>query len=662
MAISAIKKDTFRFTPGERRVFKAKEKLTVSQWAQRHRIVTSGPHTGPWRNETTPYLVEPMDSWNLPFVRRIILMFAPQIGKTQVAFNCLAYAIDQDPGPAMYVMPDEKVAKRIARKRIIPLFKQTPRLRELMSPRSDDTTMLSIHFQNGMDLMMAWATSAAELASESVRYLIRDEVDKFPDFSGKEADPMALAEIRTNAFPFTKKILDISTPTAEPSIISQALANDADEIRDYQARCPICGEYQIMEFGERTESGGLVNGGIFWPKNCREPREIIRKHLANYQCKVCVAAWDDYLRDQAVHAGRWVPRLKPGEKAPERPQVIGFHLPSWYSPFISLSRVAADFLRGNSGNLSKFMVFITQHKAIAWNPTPDKPKREDEILKAKCALPPQTVPETAIALTCALDVQKAGFWYAVRAWARDMHGLTGWLIHYGMLFSWDDVERLLFETEYPIARPVKDNVSNGASAPNESMRIWRAAFDTGGGKKYEDMSMTEETYWWIIANYYRGVQLFGTKGSSHPIPGLCKKGEALMKTPTGKKVPDWFHIVTVDTDSIKNLLHFGLERAATGGDNALYLHKETDEVYARHILAEERRINLKTKAVHWERIRPENHLLDADGLAVALAQPQWIGGGVNILAPRKPAAPAEGKQTAKPRPPAAAKSKWMQPR
>ncbi len=609
------KSEHFAFTPGERRVFKAKEKLTVSQWAERHRIVTSGPYAGPWRNEVTPYLKEPMDCWNLPFVRRIILMFAPQIGKTQVAFNCLAYAIDQDPGPAMYVMPDEKVAKRIARKRIIPMFRATPRLRELMSPRSDDTTMLSVHFQTGMDLMMAWATSAAELASESVRYLIRDEVDKFPDFSGKEADPMALAEIRTNAYPFTKKILDISTPTAEPSIISQALTNDADEIRDYQARCPICGEYQIMEFDR-----------IFWPKSCREPREMIRKHLANYQCKVCVSVWDDHLRDQAVRAGRWVPRLAPGEENQERPQVIGFHLPSWYSPFISLSRVAADFLRGNTGSLSKFMIFITQHKAEAWNPAPEKPKKEDEILKSRCDLAPQTVPETAIALTCGIDVQKSGFWFAVRAWSRDLFGLTGWLIHYGMIFTWEDVARLLFETEYPIV------------GGKGNMRIWRTAFDTGGGKKYEDMSMTEETYWWIIANYYRGVQLFGTKGSSHPIPGLCKKGEALMKTPTGKKVPDWFHIVAIDTDAVKNLLHFGLERAANRGENALYLHKDTDEVYARHILAEEKRINLKTKAIHWERIRPINHLLDADGLCVALAQPQWIGGGVNILAPRGPAA------------------------
>jgi phage terminase large subunit GpA-like protein len=92
----------------ERRILAGQEHLTVSQWAERHRIVTTGHAQGLWKNETTPYLVEPMDTWNAPWVRHIILCFAPQIGKTSVALNCLLYSLDQDPGPAMYLMPDEK--------------------------------------------------------------------------------------------------------------------------------------------------------------------------------------------------------------------------------------------------------------------------------------------------------------------------------------------------------------------------------------------------------------------------------------------------------------------------------------------------------------------------------------------------------------------------
>ena len=46
---------TFRFTEPERRVFKPKEKIKMSEWAAWHRIVTVGALQGIWRNELTPY-------------------------------------------------------------------------------------------------------------------------------------------------------------------------------------------------------------------------------------------------------------------------------------------------------------------------------------------------------------------------------------------------------------------------------------------------------------------------------------------------------------------------------------------------------------------------------------------------------------------------------
>lgn len=199
--------EIIQFSEAERRIFKAKEKVTVSQWAERHRRVSKGPAQGQWTNDLTPYLVAPMDAWNLPWVQKIFLCFAPQTGKTQVAINCMEYAADQDPGPAMYVMPDEKAVKRISRRQILPALKSTPRIAEILSKKADDVSTLSINFTNGMDIMMAWAGSPSVMASESVRYLFFDEPGKYPEFSGKEADPFSLGEVRTNAYTFTKKIL-----------------------------------------------------------------------------------------------------------------------------------------------------------------------------------------------------------------------------------------------------------------------------------------------------------------------------------------------------------------------------------------------------------------------------------------------------------------------
>jgi phage terminase large subunit GpA-like protein len=601
--------DTFYFTPGERRVFKRKEKLTVSQWAARHRIITNGPITGPWRNEVTPYCVEPMDTLNLPWVRNVFLQWAPQIGKTQVAFNFLCYVVDQAPGPCMYVMPDEKVTKRISRRRIIPMFRGSPRIRELMSLRADDTTALSVQFINGTDLMMAWATSAAELASESVRYLIMDEVDKFPEFTGREADPLSLAEIRTNAYPHTKKILLLSTPTVEGNYITKAMDEDADEIRDYHARCPVCAEDQIMQFDN-----------ISWGKS-RDPREVFRGRLARYYCAKCGMAWDDYLRDRAVAAGRWIAR-----DPVERPSAVGFHLPSWYSPFISLSAVAAAFLRGLD-DPKKLMVFITQHKAEAWKET-IIPKKESGVLEHKTDLPAGIVPADAVALTAGIDVQKAGFWFVVRAWAED---LTSWLIQYGYMTTWADIEALVFNTRYP----VKDSA--------ETMGIWRAAIDTGGGESESgEWTRTEEIYQWVRSR--QPGRVFGTKGATH-IRSLALKRIKVTRIDTlprsNKPIPGGLELRLLDTSQYKGLIHWRMERTE-GESQRFFLHADTGVDYAHQLLAEELARDRRGR-MYWKQKHKNNHLLDCECLAAACADSEWLP-SLKMLAKHLKERTAEARQ------------------
>jgi len=603
--------ETFFFTPGERRVFKRKEKLTVSQWAERHRIITNGPITGPWRNEITPYCVEPMDTLNAPWVRKVFLQWAPQIGKTQVAFNFMCYLIDQAPGPSMYVMPDEKVAKRISRRRIIPMFRGSPRIRDLMSPRADDTTAFHVQFVNGMDLMMAWATSAAELASESVQYLLMDEVDKFPEFTGKEADPLSLAEIRTNAYPFTKKILLLSTPTVEGNYITKAMEEDADEVRHYHARCPVCAEYQIMVFDS-----------ISWGKS-RDPREVFRSKLARYYCIKCGMAWDDYMRDIAVKAGKWAARVPV-----ERPSAVGFHLPSWYSPFISMSAVVAAFLRGQD-DPTKLMVFVTQHKAEAWKETVI-PKKESTVLEHKTDIPAGIVPAEAVALTAGIDVQKSSFWFVVRAWAED---LTSWLIQYGTLYSWADIEALIFNTRYQ----VKDS--------NEMMGIWRAAIDTGGGATDTgEWTRTEEIYQWVRAQPPNRV--YGTKGATHPQLKRIKVSRIDILPRSAKPIPGGLELRLLDTSQFKGLLHWRMERKE-GESQRFFLHADTGMDYAHQILAEELARDRRGKT-YWKQKHRNNHLLDCECLAASCADSEWLPSlkmiAAHLRGQRDPAKMAKSKR------------------
>ena len=541
-----------------------------------------------------------MDTLNLSYVRQVILQFAPQTGKSQVPLNFLVHIILQDPGPVMYIMPDEKVTKRTARRTLLPMFRNSPKIAELLSPYSADTTTLSIKFIHGMDVMMAWSTSAAEMASESVRYMIRDETDKFPDFTGKEADPRSLSDQRTNAYPHTSKTIDLSTPTDETGYIGRAMETEADEVRHYWAVCPICHEAQIMVFAQFN-----------WPQSVRDPREIIRNRLATYQCKACGMLWDDYRRDLAVRAGFWK-----AEVSVERPVSVGFYLPSWYSPFMPLAKVVAAHLRGLEDPGKKY-VFITQHAAEVYRET-ITPQEEDKVLEHRTALPPLIVPTWAVALTAGIDAQKFGFWFVVRAWGED---LTSALIQYGFLASFDDVQTLAFNTAYRI----QDS--------ENTMEIWRAAIDTGGGEsESEDWTRTEEIYMWLRENG-RG-RVFGTKGSSHT--QLQRVRTTLIdKLPRSNIViPGGLELRLIDSDAFKGLVHWRLERGreldAKGNvvgvkeeSQRFFLHADTGEDYAKQILAEELRRDKKGKK-RWVKIRKDNHYLDCECLAAAAADSTWM--------------------------------------
>ena len=123
--------------------------LTVSEWADKHRRLSSkaSAEPGPLRTGRTPYLREPMDclSSSSP-VQRVVMMFAAQTGKTEAGSNWLGYVIDHAPGPMLAVQPTVELAKRNSRQRIDPLIEESPELRERVKParsRAAGNTMLS---------------------------------------------------------------------------------------------------------------------------------------------------------------------------------------------------------------------------------------------------------------------------------------------------------------------------------------------------------------------------------------------------------------------------------------------------------------------------------------------------------------------------------------
>ena len=189
---------------------KPPEQLTVSEWAEQYRMLDnkSSAMPGPWSNDMTPYLVGVMDELNNYETEKIIFVKPTQIGGTEALHNMIGYIVAQDPSPTMIVYPTETLAKSVSENRLQPMLMATPELREKYD---ENSSLLELQF-DGMYLTLAGSNSPSGLASKPIRFLLMDEIDKYPGASSREADPIKLATERTKTF-HNKKIYMTSTPT-----------------------------------------------------------------------------------------------------------------------------------------------------------------------------------------------------------------------------------------------------------------------------------------------------------------------------------------------------------------------------------------------------------------------------------------------------------------
>ena len=629
--------DLSKWTLEERIAATPPEDLTVSEWSAKYRELNKGSAvTGLYMLEMVPFFVPIMDACASHLIDEITVVKPAQIGGTDAfVVNVCGYYTHQDPSHIMVSLADQETASYVCVEKVTQMFRQSSALKHLYNKK-----MVSKNYiltPNGARIDFVWASSVSKLASRPKRIVIADEVDK-PGYTrvSKEASSLSLLTERTKSFPsgYFKHIF-LSTPTTTEGNIYM-LMKSADIIYDWHVPCPFCGTFQPLRWNSKYTYGFEENvyrsvdntylpfGQVEWEGGSSATRSQI-KDSARYKCGTCSKFWTNEEKNIAVAKGQMVGRTEPDGSE----RKVAFHVNRLLSPI-------------NSGRLDNLIV---EWNGIFKNPKEKQPKilqgfinsalaepfmnmvaikdnvNVHSILKAKVDLQPQTVPEKAIVLVCFIDVQKYDFWFAVRAFAEDF---TSWLIHYGRLTVWEDVETLLFETSYP------------QIGKSEGMKIWRAGIDTGGSEsRYESVSATEFTYQWLRDNQRgKGCRVWGTKGSPGFVGAeMIKTGKRLDYTPSGKPLPGGLQLMLLDTFKLKTVFRTRLGAAIEG--NALsrpaYLHSGTTEEYASHILAEELVVNDKGIEM-WRNVKNKpNHLFDCEIGCVALVDPEWPGGGLNLL-------------------------------
>lgn len=592
--------EPIQWTAAERHIWRRRERLTVSEFAERHINVVGGAMPGPWRNHSVPYLVKPMDTYGLPYVRELVICAVAQSGKTRAAYNCLFWSQDRDPGPAMTIMSGQEVLTKLYADLLIPTMQQSERLAAQLSDNPDDTAKRRLKLKSGTTFYPAWATSASALATFGIRYLIFDETDKYPPVVGEETDPISLGEKRTRVFKRRGgyKRIYISTPTRESGYIWRKLQS-CHQAWVYDVVCPKCGKAQQMQAEQ-----------LRYPEELTV-EELESRRAGRYECPHCSDLWDERRREMAIRAGAW--RCTKGAEL-ARPEKIGFHIPAWIVLDISLTEIVAKWLASRHDRAVQIDFF----NDILAEPFEDNfsEREEDRILALCDERPPGLVPPETACLLMAIDTQQIGYYYEVRAFGFGLD-LEGWQVRVGFVESDAALERILYGSEY-------------RDANGNPYQVQAAFIDSGGTKeKKAKHSRTWEVY-----------ELCRRNPILKPIKGVQRQERSwkVFKVDTypgtSKAIPGGLLRYDLNVTYYKDMLAAKLEVPATD-PGAWHLHESTPVVedYARQMCAE-----FRDERGLWQcpRSKP-NHYWDVSVYMLALA---------DILGVKHWRQPTAGPQTA----------------
>ena len=539
---------------------KPPEHMTVSEWAEKYRVLESKSSAmpGPWNNNVTPYLVDVMNEFNNYETEKIIFAKPTQIGGTEALQNIVGYIVSQDPAPTMIVYPTETLAKSVSENRLQPMLMASADLEKRFDKNS---SLLELQF-NGMYLTLAGSNSPSGLSSKPIRFLLLDEVDKYPGASSREADPVKLALERTKTF-HNKKIYLTSTPTLKTGHIWRE-KEEADIEKHYFVPCPHCGEYIEFQFKN-----------IRFPDN-EDMGYADRAEFAVYICQICGCIITDNAKHGMLKQGEW----RVVRRNTKYVRNVAFWINTLYSPFVRWADIAKEFL-ATKDDPDSFQNFVNSWLAEPWEDTKLKTSAE-LVMERQTEVAQFMVPAWAKMLTAGVDVQENSLYWTIRAWG---DYLTSQNIAHGQALSFAEID-IIMNAEYMTEK-------------NEPMLVNLCLIDSG------DQTDAVYDFFAFHTDYALPV-----KGSSHAQLSHYK----LSKINKADSKAYGMTLVLADGGKYKDMIAGRMRRE--NGRGSWMVYSGCDMEYAQQVTSEHK-VNVKGKGLTKQVWQPkhshaDNHYLDAE--------------------------------------------------
>lgn len=572
-------------------------KTSVSQWADNHRMLSSGisAEPGKWKTSRAPYQKDIMNAFTEPGIHRVVVKSSSQIGKSDMMNNVIGRFAHLDPCAIMMIQPTIDMAQDYSKTRIAPMIRDTKVLNNLfydVKSRDANNTILSKVFPGGR-LIMCGANSPAGLASRPIRILLADEVDRFPDSAGTEGDPVDLAAKRMTTF-WNSCMGLFSTPTNEGSsrIDEEYLAGTQEE---WQHKCPNCGEYHLLRHIDMTVDY----------KEIKTPsgKKTVIVNDVKWRCPHCGFSFSEKEMKQTPqkYISRNADALKNG--------IRSFFVNGFTSPWMTWSRIMREWLEAKGDPEREKVIMNT----VFGESYKQKGAFEDEqIFLRRRESYGAELPNGVLLLTAAIDTQDNRLEYELVGWGKEEEC---WGIRKGIVLgapnqarTWKEIDNILDKTYH--------------FADGKGLKVVRTFIDSGG-------HYTSDVYNYCQKNFHK--QRFAIKGRGGPgIPLIYKIAKA-----NNAKAP----LILLGVDDGKQQI---MDRLSIDSPGPLYFHFPQDEgikelsdrgyddLYFKGIISEHKKVYKRNGVLRevWETTKNvRNEPLDLRNYNLACMKslkPDWV--------------------------------------
>lgn len=618
---------------GAHLAFRPPRRVSVSTGAAESLVIRqSGGYIGPWSDDETPYMVEPMDMLASRKHDTVVFVGPARTGKTMGLLDgWMAHNVCNDPGDmAVFQMTKDK-AREYSKTRIDRAIRHSPKLKEMMSTSTQDDNTFDKLFRHGMWLRISWPT-VSNMSSSDYRYVALTDYDRMPEDIGAEGTPFDLSSKRTQTYgsrgmslaesspgrPITDPNWKPATPhEAPPTTGILSLYNRGDRRRWFW-KCPLCSEW--------FEAGGGLKLFNLPPEETLIDtiREIdidaLAKEHNKIYCPHCNGQFGPKLKHKLNKTGRWV---ADGQTLTRDDELIGEPFQSsivsyWmggvaaaYQSWLSLLKkyfnglkeyalTGSELALQTTTNTDQGMPYMSKLLSNALKNAVDPEGRAEKDMQR------YVVPEEARFLNATVDIQggvNARFVVQVHAigphleeWLVDRYSITE-SEREGMGEGKAPIDPAKYDEDWDILTERVVRATYRTPVEGMELRVRMTAVDSGG-----EAGATDKAYAW-----YRRIRRQGLTDRVMLVKGASSLDAPLIRETLvgGKKKKDCdIPLYLINPNLLKNMVDAGMKRL-TPGPGYYHFPRWLPPAFFDELQSE-----VREATGRWKQIRKRNEALD----------------------------------------------------